>query len=191
MTSSLLQCFRVRLAACLLAVLAPALAAPGHDQGDEAVPAAGDSALPRFVASSDLFELVGLIDGNKLTLYLDHAATNEPVKDAKLELEIGGKKIALQVHAEGEFEATLAQPLALGVTAVTASVATPKDSDLLAGEIDLHEAAAQAEAAHVHGWQEYAGWGLGATLTVLALVFVLRRLLAQRASRNRFLGGAA
>ncbi len=72
--------------ALMLGVIAlGARAGDGHDHGD-APPAASGPALPRFAAVSDLFELVGVLDGKRLTLYLDHAADNRPVKDAKLEL---------------------------------------------------------------------------------------------------------
>ena len=54
---------------------APAWAGGGHAHGDAPVAAAG-SALPRFAAVSELFELVGVIDGRKLTLYLDRSLSN-------------------------------------------------------------------------------------------------------------------
>ena len=86
----------------------PAQAGEGHDHGEAPAAAAG-SALPRFSAGSELFELVGVLNGKQLTLYLDHAASNAPVKDAKLELELGGRKLSPKAHGEGEFELTLAE----------------------------------------------------------------------------------
>ena len=162
---------------------APARAAGGHDHGDTPVAATG-KALPRFAATSELFELVGVIDGRQLTLFLDHSADNAPVKDARLELEIAGQKIALTARADGEFEATLAQALPVGVTFVTATVSTPKDSDLLAGEIDLHEApnaqaGAEAET-HAHSRLEQAGWALGGLVAVSLLAWIGRRLITRR-----------
>eukprot|EP01042_Synura_sphagnicola_P021246 gene21246-26993_t len=64
--------------ALLLGSLPPtALAGAGHDHGEAPVAAAG-TALPRFAATSDLFELVGVLDGQKIALYLDHAGDNSP-----------------------------------------------------------------------------------------------------------------
>ena len=61
-------------------------AGDGHDHG-EAAPAPAAAALPRFAAVSDDFELVGVLNGQRLTLYLDHAADNRPVTDGELTLD--------------------------------------------------------------------------------------------------------
>ncbi len=47
-----------------------AMAAPGHDHGEITTTATG-TALPRFSAVSDLFEIVGVLNGERVTLYLD------------------------------------------------------------------------------------------------------------------------
>ena len=82
----------------------------GHDHGDAPTATAG-AAKPRFTATSKSFELVGVVDGKNISLYLDHAADNRPVKDARLELALGDTKLAVKPHGEGEFEATLAEEL--------------------------------------------------------------------------------
>ena len=84
--------FRWAAAAMLLAVLAvPRLAAAGGDHG-KAAPAAAGTTLPRVSSSSDLFELVGIAQGEKLVIYLDRFATNAPVLAAKIEVETGAAK---------------------------------------------------------------------------------------------------
>jgi hypothetical protein len=143
--------------------------------------------LPRFAATSDLFELVGVVNGRQVTLYLDRSADNSPVKDAKLELEFGGSKLDVKPRADGEFEATLAQPLKPGVIPVTATVAVAQETDLLAGELEI-PAEAQTAAPPARRWQQFAGWtaaGLGA---LVALVWLGRRAFGQGAARA---GGAA
>ena len=78
-----------------------------------------------------------------------------------------------------------------GVLAVTASVSAGPDADLLAGELDIHEAAHVDEAAHTHSWQAFAGWAAGgiAVLTALAVLLTVgRRILSSRQAR---VGGAA
>ena len=102
----------IRKAACALACYALvciAWAGPGdgHDHGESAASAPAAAALPRFATVSEAFELVGVVDGSRLTLYLDHAPTNEPVKDAVVDLEMGGVSVPLHAHGVGEFEATL------------------------------------------------------------------------------------
>jgi hypothetical protein len=172
------------LAALSLTATSMVWAGDGHDHGEAPASMAGP-ALPRFAAVSDLFELVGVLDGKHLTLWLDHAADNSPVKDAKLELELGGVKVPVEVHGEGEFEATLSKPLAPGEFPVAATVYAGAEADLLAGDLDIHAEAETAEAAHTHGWQEYALWAAIAGATLVGLVWLIRRLRSQR------LGGAA
>ncbi len=158
----------------------------GHDHGDAPTAAVG-SAQPRFTAISETFELVGVFNGKLLTLYLDRAADNSPVKDATLELELGGVKLGVKPRGEGEFEATLAQALPPGVTSVTATVIAGQETDLLAGEIDIR-AEVHAGAADSPPWQKYGSWLLGALLTLALLAWGLWRVRAQRGNQ---LGGAA
>jgi hypothetical protein len=159
----------------LLFLLPPAQAGEGHDHG-EAAPAATGPAMPRFTASSELFELVGVLKGQQLSLYLDHADSNAPVKGASLELELGGKTYKAQPHREdGEFELALPQALAPGVIAVTATISTASDSDLLAGELDIHDEHAhdEAAAAPARSWKAWTAGGIA--LLAAALLFAFGR----------------
>ncbi|MES2532359.1 MAG: hypothetical protein V4636_15080 [Pseudomonadota bacterium] len=160
----------------------------GHSHGD-APPAAAGPALPRFTATSDLFELVGVLDGQTLTLYLDHAADNSPVKDARLEVEFGGAPLTLKPHGEGsgEFEATLTAAPKPGQTPITATVITPAASDLLAGELDIHEDAHHEETVATSPTR-IAAWAVGGIALLALLAWTGRRLLA---SGTRRVGGAA
>jgi len=67
-----------------------------------------------------------------------------------------------------------------GVLPITATVTAGQEVDLLAGELDLHEEAHADEAAHVHSWKEYAGWGAGALAALIALILIGRRIAAGR-----------
>ena len=69
-------------APCLL-LSPPARADDGHDHAGPA-PATAGAATPRFTASSEAFELVGVLQGRRLTLYLDRVADNTPVKGATI-----------------------------------------------------------------------------------------------------------
>jgi hypothetical protein len=163
-----------------------ALADDGHNHGEAPATAAGP-ASPRFAATSDLFELVGVLDGQKLALYLDHAGDNSPVKDAELELEVGGARVPVTRVGEGEFQAVLAAPLAEGVSPVTAIVVAGNESDLLAGEIDVH--------AEAHPHTDAAGWGrtalVGGTVAAVLLALAVWGLLRGRSARTEHLGAAA
>lgn len=172
------------LAAAILAAASPAWAGEGHDHGEAPAATAGP-ALPRFAAESDLFELVGVLDGRRLSLWLDRAADNSPVKDAKIELELGGVKVPVTAHGEGEFEAILAQPLAPGEIAVSATILAGEETDLLAGDLDIHAETEAVEDGHAQGWPEVAFWAAVAGATLAGLAWLIHRL------RNQRRGGAA
>jgi len=173
----------------LLALLwaMPAQAADEHGHDHDAPAASTGPALPRFSAVSDAFELVGVVSGKQLTVYLDRFADNAPVKDAKVDLEIGSEKLALEQHAEGEYAGTLAQELKPGVIAVTAAIVAGGESDILAGELDLHEEAVAHET-HVRGWRQYAAWAAVAVVVLGAIAWAMRRRANARSAR---IGGAA
>lgn len=71
----------------------PAMAHGGEDHGESkpAVAAPTTTQMRTGTASAD-FELVAVVEDSKLMLYLDHFASNEPVADAKLEIESGAFK---------------------------------------------------------------------------------------------------
>jgi hypothetical protein len=155
-------------------------AGDGHDHG--AAPSAAGPALPRFAAVSETFELVGVLNGKQLTLYLDRTADNTPVTDAQIELEMGGAKLKADKH-DDVYEVVLATTPRAGVLPITATVTAGKDTDLLAGELDLHEEAHTKEAAHAHSWKEYAGWATGALSLLVAMSLIGRRFVASRQRR--------
>lgn len=173
-------------AAALLLAGAAARADAGHDHGDAPAAPAGP-ALPRFSAVSETFELVGVLAGKTLTLYLDRFADNTPVPRAALELEIGGQTLKAEPHGEGEFEVQLAEAPAPGVLPITATVIADSETDLLAGELDIH-ADEHTDAATPRNWRRIVGGSL-AGLAVLALLIALAR--RNGATRLQRAGGAA
>ena len=181
------------LAAVILAVspVSPAWAGPGHDHGDAASATVGQ-ALPRFSAVSETFELVGVLSGKQITLYLDRFADNSPVRGAQIELEIGGAKFTAQT-SEGrqgpdEYEVVLPVAPKPGVLPVIATITVGNESDLLAGELDVHEAAHNEEAVATRSWTKYAGWAAGGVAVLALLLWGGRRVMATRSVR---VGGAA
>lgn len=171
---SRLSRFAARCALALLALtVLSARAGDGHDHGEAPAAAAGPAA-PRFAAVSELFELVGVLDGDRVTFYLDRYADNSPVEQAELEIEFDGRKLALDALGSGVFETDLGAVPGPGVIAVTATVSAGEETDLLAGEFDLHGPEAAGEAAHAYDWgAAAAGFGAG-VLALGALVVVLR-----------------
>jgi hypothetical protein len=164
----------------------PLQAGPGHDHGhDHAAPAASGQALPRFAAESELFELVGVLEGRRLTLYLDRSADNVPVQGAKIELEIAGARFVAQPHGEqaDAYEVVLPVEPRPELLPVIATVSAGSDIDLLAGELDLHEHARADEAAPARSWPAYGPWAAGAVAGLALLIVIGRRLAAGRQDR--------
>jgi hypothetical protein len=178
------------LAALLVAavlVATPAWAGVGHDHGD-AAPATAGQALPRFSAVSEAFELVGVLSGKQITLYLDRFADNSPVRGAQIELDIGGAKFKAEKQGEDDYEVVLPEAPKPGVLPVTATITAGNEVDLLAGELDIHEEAHTDEAARTHSFTEYAGWAAGGVAILALLLWGGRRLMGARSVRA---GGAA
>ena len=100
---------RTSTGSALAAGIAVALSAAGvaahegHDHGVEP-PAASATIAPRAEASSDDFEVVAIARGDKLRLYLDSFRTNEPVKDATVEVDVAGTTQAAVRDGEGGYE---------------------------------------------------------------------------------------
>jgi hypothetical protein len=164
-----------------------ALAGDGHDHGEAPRSAAGP-AQPRFAVESELFELVGVLSGKQLTLYLDRSADNSPVREAHIELEIGGIKYPATARGDAEFEVVLPEAPKPGVIPLVATVTVGKESDLLAGELDTREPASAHADDHEHGWREIAKW-VGATLAAIAallgVAWGVRRLAGSGRANSR------
>jgi len=181
MTSTLL-CAALVVAA-LLAPGGTARAGEGHDHGSEA-PAPAGAALPRFAAVSEVFELVGVLDGRQITLYLDRAADNSPVRDAAITLEIAGRPFKAEAHGDAEYEVVLPEAPAPGVLPITATVTAGDELDLLAGELDLHAPAHAEAAAPARSARVYAAWFAGGIAVLALLGWGTRRALGGRRVRN-------
>lgn len=174
------------LVAALL-VAPPSLAGEGHDHGD-AAPATVGKALPRFTAESDVFELVGVLDGKRIALYLDRFADNSPVRNAQIELEIGGTTFKADRHGDDEYEVVLPEAPKAGVLPITAMVTAGNQADLLAGELDIHDDVHNEGAAPAPPWTRYAGWTAAGLVALALLAWGIRRASGSRSAR---VGGAA
>ncbi|WP_298210707.1 hypothetical protein [Acidovorax sp.] len=190
MNMKLIQCCRAFCIAWVLSLPVHAVwAGEGHDHGEAPAAQAG-TASPRFAATSDLFELVGVLNGQTLSLYLDRADDNSPAKGATLDLVVDAAPVAVQTVGDGEFEAMLPNPVPEGVLAVTATVVAGNDSDLLAGELDIHASVHAPEAAGRVSRTTQAAAVVAAIGIVLALLAMLRARRA-RTARTAPVGGAA
>lgn len=184
----------VAAAAMTLLLLAnpTALAAPGahgpngeHLDGPTTMRAA--SALPRVEAKSETFEMVAELRASELAIVVDRFETNEPVLDAKLEVESGTLKAVAAFRAEqGDYVVTDAAMLkalaAPGEHGLVFTLVAGKDSDLLDGTLvgaagRVVATAATDDHGHAHGSDahghdhelERAAW-IGAGVAALGLI---------------------
>src|SRR5258705_4827948 len=72
----------------LCAATSSSVAHNDDDQGDEASATLKNS-WPRVTAQSELYEVVGILKGDRLSIYLDDYATNESVIDATFTVKVG------------------------------------------------------------------------------------------------------
>ena len=158
----------------LIALVNPVWAGEGHDH-DEVPAATSGTVAPRMTSHSDLFEVVGLVEGNELKIYLDRYETNEPVTDAKIEVEVGSIKGIAAAQADGSYRFkndVFAKP---GELAVSLTVLAGKEADLLAGDLKIGDL--DDDHAHVEGTKPWLRWAAyaGAALLLVAVVFVVLR----------------
>lgn len=155
-----------------------AIADDGHDHGTEST-SPGNPALPRFAAVSETFELVGVLDGKRLTLYLDRFDDNTPVTGAKFELEVGAEKVSVAPNADGTYQGSLAHELEPGVIAITTTVVAGNETDILGTDFGLHEAH-PADEAHPPPGRKHLAWGTVAAVLAGVALWGGRRVLRTR-----------
>lgn len=162
--------FRTHLFALLVsATSVSAFAGEGHDHGEAKTPAAAASASPRFQGHSDLFEVVGILKGDELSIMIDRYATNEPVLNAKVEVESGEMKKTAAFHPEhGDYSLPAGSFRKPGTYPITLTIVSGKDTDLIAGDLVVPD----PEAGHQHSAEQVSGltkWAKPASAAALLL----------------------
>jgi membrane fusion protein, heavy metal efflux system len=158
--------------AVLAAAPAPALAHEGHDHSAQPTITA---AAPRLESSSEEFELVGVVVGDRLVVFLDRYASNDPVTDATIEVSAQGGAVRAEPQPDGTFLVKapwLSQP---GTVDLVFTVTAGRTSDLLVGSLDVPGPAAAAPP-RVSDLltvlrREPLLWGLGLLLLLVGAVF--------------------
>lgn len=147
--------------------------AHGNDDHEHAAPAATVvQVAPRASAQTEDFELVAVLQGRSLIIYLDRFADNELVAGALIEVESGNllKVIAKQTApgvyvlelAKGVFEKAGKYPLSISVQAGDLG-------DVMTASLDIPDL---SEESHTHP-DESGSWrwpALGGALLILALL---------------------
>ena len=134
-------------AAVVIGALAiPSLAHEGHDHGSQSA-VMQVNALPRGQASSSAFEVVAVAQGAQLVIYLDRLATNEPVRDAAVDVETpNGPATAIASDGAYRLDAPwLAKP---GRVDLIVTVNAGAETDILPLSIDIPDVAGAAPQAN-------------------------------------------
>ena len=166
----------------LIVIVSSASAAPGaHGPNGEHLEAPAQTAMPgstapRFEAKSETFELVATLRDGELSMLINRFETNEPVLDAKVEVESGDMKAAASFHADaGDYAvddvAFISAMKAPGEHALVITILAGADSDLLDGTLqsagDLSDAHDHAHDANRPYGMPLAAW-IAIALAVLA-----------------------
>lgn len=144
---SLARCLVALLALASLLSVAPLAAHEGHDHGAPPAPVA-TAGSPRIALHSDAYELVGVLRGNRLTLFLDRYAGNAPVTDAGLVVTIGaGADLAATPTPEGTYVVASDRLGSQGPLELVFAITHAKGDDLLIGTLQRPAAPAPAATA--------------------------------------------
>lgn len=143
-TRALVVCLTAA-AALLSGSIGPTSAHEGHDHG-AAKPAAGAPASPRIVATSEKYQIVGIVEGEVLVIYLDRAEDNAPVTTATLGVSLNGDSFQAELQEKaGTYEVTAPPLRTPGHLEVLVTIADGDVQDLLVGTLRI--AASEAKAA--------------------------------------------
>lgn len=161
------------LAAALLILPAHIVRADdGHDHGG-AAPAAVAEAAPRLSAMSDRHEMVGVVEGDDLVVWINEFATSAPVTNATVDVTIDGQTARAAPQPDGTYHVP-AGPLAGHAHAEHSDQPEPLDEHTVLvsvtanGSPDLLTAALSHDADHhdEHGAGLPWLWILGGVLVI-------------------------
>lgn len=164
--------------ALLFSLLPPVAFAGGgddHSHGPEvSVPvAASATSGERLELKSPDVELLGILSDGKLTVYADRYASNEPILNAKIELESNGRKLQLMATKDGAYAAAadwLKQP---GKHEIVVSVEAVGLQDLLIGTLQVPGLKPTVQA---RSWLDYGKWAAGGIAVVIVLLVLFKRM---------------
>lgn len=147
---------------------------------------------PRIEAKTDLFELVGMLGGGELSILIDRFSTNEPLLNAKVEVEAGSLKAPAKFHNDiGDYvidDPAFLKAISLpGAHPLVFTVVAGDESDLLDGTLTV--GSAQDDKSHAHD-QTFLGISrpifIGSGVIALVLVggLYFRRRIQRNSSRT-------
>lgn len=154
----------------------PLLAHEGHDHGATVKPA--DVRLaPRFEVRGEEVEIVGVLAGKDLVIYLDRADNNAPIQGAQIEVEGQGIKGVATGLADGVYMLSTAALAQAGKYPLTLTVQAGEIADLLTAELEVEHKPATVSADSHSDRQRW--WIAGIPLLLLSGMVIGYRLRRQ------------
>ena len=158
----------------------------GHSHAPAASPVTTPMA-PRAVAATDEFEVVAILEGKQLQVYVDRFASNAPVTKAKVEIEGAGLKGLARETAPGVYTMAVAQTISPNKYPLTIGIEVGDTADLLTATLDIPHPEATAE--NAVWWKQWPAWvALTFALLLMAASGTLLARRAQRAQRAQRAG---
>lgn len=152
-----------------------------HSHGPEvALPAQIETGGRRFELNSPEVELAGEVNAGRLSVYADRYATNEPILDAKIELESGERKLPLRETEDGRYEATADWLKQAGTHEIVVSVEAEGLQDLLVGTLEIPPSPAETNSGRT--WADSGKWAAAGLGVLVALPFLGRRVRRRNAT---------
>lgn len=134
----------LRVAALAIGLFVGPTGALAHGDEDHGAPpaTAATVAQPRVSIHSEQYELVGVLRGPWLDVYLDRFGTNEPMSGAKIAVTIGDEENMAEPSPDGTYKVASAKFAGSGRLELIFAITAPSSDDLLIGTLSLPDRAA-------------------------------------------------
>jgi cobalt-zinc-cadmium efflux system membrane fusion protein len=144
------------LVAALIAMTSPSGA---HEDTGETMAAGTTKPWPRVTARSDVHELVGVLKGDRLTIYIDQFPNNEPIIDAVVLVTIAqDERLHAEAQPDGTYVVSSNRFGATGQLNLSISVTAKSGDDLLMGTLQLPENGTSSSGADSSRTTQWARW---------------------------------
>jgi hypothetical protein len=117
-------------------IFAVASAHEGHSHDQEIKSQSNVAAAPTLTAVSENYELVAIVQGRQMTVYLDQFESNAPVINADLDFDFSGTSVKATRNADGTYSVALPKNVDLKSSIpVTITILAAAGPDLLSGDL--------------------------------------------------------
>ena len=126
-------------------IFAVASAHEGHNHDKELKPQSNVAAAPILTAVSEKYELVAIVQGRQMAVYLDQFESNAPVIDADLDFDFSGTGVKATRNTDGTYSVALPKNVDLKSTMpVTITILAAAGPDLLSGDLVIPKSEAHS-----------------------------------------------